>query len=126
MKRLVQINHLLFPRLVKYSYTPSDFKYDRNVNRFNIAVQNIINERKKGNTKSYIEDQGDLLSILLENTFYQQEADQKIIQELVTFFFAGMKTIQVSTTNLIYYLTKHPEIKAKLLKEILPPVELVQ
>lgn len=37
-----------------------------------------------------------------------------------------MKTIQVSTTNLIYYLTKHPEIKQKLLKEILPPVELVK
>jgi cytochrome P450 len=29
----------------------------------------------------------------------------------------------MSTTNMIYYLHKHPEIKAKLLKEILPPVE---
>lgn len=38
---------------------------------------------------------------------------------------AGMKTIQISTTNLIYYLTKHPEYKEKLLKEILPPVEKV-
>lgn len=37
-----------------------------------------------------------------------------------------MKTIQVSTTNLIYYLHKHPEIKEKLLKEILPPVEKVK
>jgi cytochrome P450 len=37
-----------------------------------------------------------------------------------------MKTIQMSTTNLIYYLHKHPEIKAKLLNEILPPVEAVK
>jgi hypothetical protein len=37
-----------------------------------------------------------------------------------------MKTIQVSTTNLIYYLTKHPEYKSKLLQEILPPVESVK
>jgi len=36
-----------------------------------------------------------------------------------------MKTIQISTTNLIYYLTKHQNIKHKLLKEILPPVEAV-
>lgn len=36
-----------------------------------------------------------------------------------------MKTIQISTTNLIYYLTMHPEYKTKLLAEILPPVEKV-
>lgn len=41
----------------------------------------------------------------------------------MTFFLAGMKTIQISTTNLIYYLTKHQVYKDKLLKEILPPVE---
>ena len=49
-----------------------------------------------------------------------------IIDEVVTFFLAGMKTIQISTTNLIYYLTKHQNIKEKLLKEILPPVEAVK
>jgi cytochrome P450 len=49
-----------------------------------------------------------------------------MIDEILTFFFAGMKTIQVSTTNLIYYMTKHPEMKAKLLSEILPPVEAVK
>lgn len=49
-----------------------------------------------------------------------------IIDEIYTFFFAGMKTVQVTTTNLIYYLTKHPEFKKKLLAEILPPVEKVQ
>lgn len=48
-----------------------------------------------------------------------------MIDEIFTFFLAGMKTIQVSSTNLIYYLTKHPEIKSKLLQEILPPVERV-
>ena len=37
-----------------------------------------------------------------------------------------MKTIQISTANLIYYMTKHAEIKEKLLAEILPPVEAVQ
>ena len=49
-----------------------------------------------------------------------------IIDEVVTFFLAGMKTIQISTTNLIYYMTKHQNIKEKLLKEILPPVEAVK
>jgi cytochrome P450 len=46
-----------------------------------------------------------------------------MIDEIITFFIAGMKTIQISSTNLIYYMTKNPEMRAKLLKEILPPVE---
>ena len=46
-----------------------------------------------------------------------------IIDEILTFFLAGMKTIQVSTTNLIYYAIKNKEIKQKLESEILPFVE---
>jgi cytochrome P450 len=45
---------------------------------------------------------------------------------MFVFFFAGMKTIQISTSNMIYYMEKHPEYKEKLLKEILPPVEKVK
>jgi cytochrome P450 len=41
----------------------------------------------------------------------------------MTIFFAGMKTIQASTTNLIYYLAKHPQVKADLLAEVIPAVE---
>ena len=63
------------------------------------------------------------MSILLNTEFYQQNDDNYMIDEILTFFGAGMKTIQVSTTNLIYYLTKHSEIKKKLLNEILPPVQ---
>lgn len=48
--------------------------------------------------------------------------DEMIKDEIITFFLAGMKTIQVTTTNLIYYLTKYPEHKKRLLEEILPPV----
>lgn len=31
-----------------------------------------------------------------------------------------MKTIAISTTNLIYYLTKNQDVKLKLLDEIMP------
>jgi cytochrome P450 len=37
-----------------------------------------------------------------------------------------MKTIQISTTNLIHYMCQHPEYKAKLCEEILPPIEKVK
>lgn len=37
-----------------------------------------------------------------------------------------MKTIQVSTTNLIYYVTRDAEIRKKLFAEILPAVDKVK
>ena len=66
-----------------------------------------------------------MLSIMMSTDFFIGH-DNMIIDEIVTMFTAGMKTVQVSTTNLIYYLARHPEYKEKLLKEILPAVELVK
>ena len=59
---------------------------------------------------------------MLKTDFFKGN-DKMMVDEVVTFFFAGMKTIQISTTNLIYNLTKHPEIRAKLFEEIRPPVD---
>jgi len=101
---------------------PSDWRYDRNVRRFRTVIQGIINDRRSGLSKSQSKG-GDLLSILLTSEFYAESENTIIIDEIFTFFLAGMKTIQVSTTNLIYYLTCHPEFKNKLMAEILPVLE---
>jgi cytochrome P450 len=53
----------------------------------------MINDRRKGKTHSYTEEAADLISILLETDFYQKNDDNLIIDEVFTFFFAGMKTI---------------------------------
>lgn len=65
------------------------------------------------------------MGILLENEFYCNELEL-IADELCTFFFAGMKTVQVSTANTICYLDANPDVKKKLLEEILPVVEAVK
>lgn len=59
---------------------------------------------------------------MLENDWYNKQPEL-IVEELLTFFLAGMKTIQVSTTNAFVYLEMYPEVKKKLLKEIIPVVE---
>lgn len=51
--------------------------------------------------------------------------DSLIIDEIITFFFAGMKTIQTSTANLFYYLAKDQKVHKKLMSEILGPVASV-
>jgi hypothetical protein len=98
---------------------PADRRYFRNVDRFRSFVQILIDERRRTTTNN----EDDLLSILTTSEFFKADNDGMIIDEIFTFFLAGMKTIQVSTTNLIYYLTKHPEFKQKLLAEILPPLK---
>lgn len=65
------------------------------------------------------------MSILVNSEIFSND-DELVKQEIFTFFLAGMKTIQISTTNMIHYLNKYPEYKEKLLKEILPPVEKVK
>lgn len=52
----------------------------------------MIDERRKGDSKSYT-DAADLLSILTQTEFYNQQDDNLIIDEIFTFFVAGMRTI---------------------------------
>lgn len=85
-------------------------------------MQSIIDDRRKQTGKHA---ESDLISIMIESEFFQGN-DEQIIDEIVTFFLAGMKTIQITSTNLIYYLTKHQHYKEKLLKEIMPVVEKVK
>lgn len=114
--------NLLVRELTPYALQSSDRLYCRNVMRFRQVIQEMINDRRQSKSQSVLVNQPDLLSILLTTDFYQGQ-DEVVIDEIISFFLAGMKTIQISTTNLVYYLTKHPEIKDKLLKEILPVVK---
>lgn len=42
----------------------------------------------------------------------------RIIDECLTFFFAGSQTSSNATQNLIYALCKHPEYQDKILAEL--------
>ena len=44
--------------------------------------------------------------------------DDMIVDECLTFFFAGSQTSSGAAQNLILMLIKHPEIKEKILKEL--------
>lgn len=119
--RMFAPQNILFPNFIWAVYAPGDWRYYRNVQRFRAEIRKIITDRRNGATKSNQSE--DLISILLESDFFTGGDDNMIIDEIITFFLAGMKTIQISTTNLIYFMTKHPEYKAKLEKEVLPAVE---
>lgn len=114
--------NIVIPELRPYMIIPKDRRYGRNIDSLRGVIQDIINDRRSGNSQCYNADGSeDLLSILLKEDFY--DTDDKMIDELCTFFLAGMKTIQLTTANLIMYLTQVPEYKKKFLDETMPSVE---
>lgn len=121
LNRGLKVINVIFPKLQNFSISPTERRYKRNADRIRNILSLMIDERRKM-MKNYSADQADLLSILIQNEFFESN-DNLIVDELVTFFFAGMKTIQATTTNLIFHMEANPELKLKLLSEILPPVE---
>lgn len=60
---------------------------------------------------------GDFLQILLEDETTRNN-DELIIDECLTFFFAGTQTSNLTSQNLVYMLVKHPHYYEQVLHEI--------
>ena len=63
------------------------------------------------------ESKGDLLTILLTDDLYKDN-NKRIVDEAMTFYFAGAQTTAVALSNLILNLVKHPEYQTRLLVEV--------
>jgi len=126
LNRYHLIPYLLFlPSLFTQTWThPADRRWRRNLEVVRGAVLGIVKGRRTEMEAGKTEDNGDFLSILLtEPEIY--DTDAKIVDEIVLFAFGGYKPIKVSTTNMIYYLAMKPEVKNKMLAEVLPKLESV-
>ena len=78
--------------------------------------QEILNDRRSGKSKgAHSDGSEDLLSILMSFEFYNGK-DNEIVDELGTFFFAGMKTVQMTTANTLMFLAQNPDLKERLFK----------
>ena len=95
----------------------------RNVTRFRNLIKRFIKEVRAGQVKS--ENDSDLLSILINSDLYRDDEDL-VVDEIVTFFGAGMRTIQISTTNTLYYLLQNETLMKKVCEETFPVLEKVK
>lgn len=107
----------LFPELYPYSVTAFCRRYKRNVTHMRAAIQQIMDDRRKGLRKGNFGDDGDLLGILLQNELYAGD-EEKTKDELVIFFLAGNETVKTSSTNTVCYLAMHDDIRARYMDEI--------
>jgi cytochrome P450 len=93
LKRPFTPMHLLFPFLQHYCILPQDRRYQRNVNRFKDLIKKMIADqlvelKDPTNKKA----RSTMLGIMLESELFNNNYDE-IIDEVITMFFAGMKTI---------------------------------
>ncbi len=113
--------NLMFPSMLNYAVHSSDKRHVRNTNYLKTLLQSMINDRVSGKSHGYTEGTEDLLSILISNEFYRGRNDM-IVEELITFFAAGMITIHLATANLIMHMITNPKLLVRLLEETMPTV----
>lgn len=107
--RLADPHLVIFPFLADVYITPSERAILRNCERLRAFILEIVQARRE-QVKLKKDDSGDLLSIILENENFHHN-DVMIVDECLTFFFAGSQTSTVAAQNLMLMLIKHPEIK---------------
>lgn len=105
-----------FPVMAKYYITRHEKELYANCMNLRAKFRSLIKERR-AQTKNSNEEKRDLGSILLEDPLFKDDEDM-IIDELLTFYFAGSQTTSVSISNLILNSIKQPSIAEKLRQEI--------
>lgn len=109
---------MLVPELGTYAVTPYDRRCTRNINRIKTIFIAMLDEhRKEHKSGKPIEREWDFLDMMIHDNYFKDQ-DHEIIDEAVTFFFAGMVTLKVATCNMLIHLVRLPELKAKLIAEV--------
>jgi cytochrome P450 len=107
---------LPFSEFLERLPVPSTRRFQRAKARLDQTIYRMISDRR-----ALHEDTGDLLSMLL---LAQDEAgtggmtDQQVHDEALTIFLAGHETTSVALTWTWYLLSQHPEVEAKLHREL--------
>ena len=108
----------IFPFLAYFFLTTAERDAYNNAMILRAKVQSIIDNRRqviKDNPQKA--EEGDFLTLILCEPFFKNK-DKRVIDECLTFFFAGFITSSTAVQNLIFALCKHPEYQQKILDEL--------
>lgn len=113
-----------FPFFADVFISPYERALKANAGYLRELIGQIVERRRKAiQADPKLKEKGDFLTILLTEPFFMND-NERIIDESLTFFFAGSQTSAVTTQNLLVALMKHPEYQDKLLQEF--NTEIVQ
>jgi cytochrome P450 len=96
--------------------TPGNRRFHRMAAQLDEVIYRIISDRRTSGK----EDQGDLLSMLLQahDEDGSQMTDQQLRDEVITLFLAGQETTALALSWAWYLLAQHPEAEQTLWQEL--------
>ena len=84
-----------------------------NCGNLRTLFHDLVRERRKANKERPEENKDDLISILLSDELFCND-DEMIVDECLTFFFAGTQTSSMATSNLVLNLLKNTHYGDKI------------
>jgi len=110
---------ILFPSLATQYITPSERDLLANCKAIRALFEKMVDARRNliKSDPEAAEKKGDLLSILLSDDLFSLD-NNMIVDECLTFFFAGSQTSSVTTQNLILHLIKNRKYGDQIINEI--------
>ena len=109
--------------LLNVYISTEDRRLVRNIKRFRNLIKKFVRDVRSGTVKS--DNDSDLLSILIKSDLYKDD-EELLVDEVITFFGAGMKTIQTSTTNMLYFLMQNDDYLKQVCSETFPVIDKVK
>ena len=107
-----------FPILANTFITPFERQSRANAVYLRDRLAQIVERRRQAIKKDpSLKEAGDFLTILLTEPLFMND-NKRIIDECLTFFFAGSQTSAVSSQNLMIALMKETHYQEKILDEI--------
>ena len=97
--------------------TPNNVKFRRAAVVVDTFIYGVINQRKQ-QTDTTHDDLLDMLRLAEDEETGETMSDQQLRDECVTLFAAGHETTAVSMAWTVHLLTQHPEVLARLRREV--------
>ena len=103
-----------FPVMADVYLTPAERSMKANAGFLRDLISSIVDRRREAIKKDpSLKEAGDFLTILLTEPFFMND-NERIIDECLTFFFAGSQTSGITAQNLMIALLKNPDYQTKL------------
>ncbi len=113
---LQSLRRIILPDVINNFPLPANLRYNRATARVKQIAHGIITERRRAGST----DHDDMLSMLLATTDFDggSLSDAELVDQIMTFFFAGIETTAVTLSWALRLLSDHPDIQDQLHAEV--------
>jgi len=114
--RTSDLRQLFFPETSGLFLTQDEKEVLQNVRLIRNVFREFVDKRRAEMKMADYQEKGDLLSTLVQDELFDNDTEV-IIDQCMTFFFAGSQTLFFSTSNLIMYLMQNRSWMEKVRQE---------